>query len=490
MRKCSLGLSLAVLFLAVLPFGCSDDSPSGKGSGGSSAGGSGGGSTEKGGSGGNSGGSGGQAGGSGGDTTGGSGGDASGGAGGTVDGGAGGTAVGGAGGRILDGGLDALGGAGGEAGDAAGNDGEPRDDAVALDGLGGIDLGGPTCDDKVQNDLETDIDCGGGVCPKCGPGQKCEVDGDCRSGACDGGTCSDPFAPDGTITQSGNLWKMTMGAMVLEIDSAVAARIVTFSIDDLDVLVDNMGNSTGSVFWTAPQSEWNDNGWPPPDALENSAYTGSSKDGVLTMKGPTWDGGLSVTKRFWGNSEHQAITIEYTISNATKAAVTKAPWEVTRVYPGGLTFFPNAEPAARLGNQSFLEVPFTSAEGALWFKYEATEFTQDVKGGADGLEGWAAHVMCGTGLERACTGTNTKSPVLIKMWPDQSEPAPEEREVEIYANAGHNYVEFEQQGAYESIPAGGSLVWTVHWLLRYLPSDVAPTAGSKELLDWVRSELL
>jgi hypothetical protein len=135
----------------------------------------------------------------------------------------------------------------------------------------------------------------------------------------------------------------------------------------------------------------------------------------------------------------------------------------------------------------FVEIPFTSEEnGVLWWKYKASEFTQNAKGGADGLEGWAAHVMCGTGLEKTCS----KSPVLIKEWPDQSTPAPEEREVEIYADAGHSYVEFEQQGAYEAIPAGGTLVWTMHWLLRYLPSDVAPTVGSKALLDWVRGQLL
>jgi hypothetical protein len=135
----------------------------------------------------------------------------------------------------------------------------------------------------------------------------------------------------------------------------------------------------------------------------------------------------------------------------------------------------------------FVEIPFTSTEGGVaWWKYKTSEFSQNAKSGADGLEGWAAHVVCGTGLEKTCS----KSPVLIKQWPDQSSPAPKEREVELYADAGHTYVEFEQQGAYTAIPAGGTLVWTMHWLLRYLPSSVTPTVGSKALADWVRSQLL
>jgi hypothetical protein len=30
----------------------------------------------------------------------------------------------------------------------------------------------------------------------------------------------------------------------------------------------------------------------------------------------------------------------------------------------------------------------------------------------------------------------------------------------------------------------------MHWMLRYLPADLAPTPGSADLLKWVRSQLL
>src|SRR5690606_29395605 len=57
----------------------------------------------------------------------------------------------------------------------------------------------PTCTDGVRNQDETDVDCGGATCDGCGVGARCAAPGDCRSGLCgsDGrceaapGTCAD-----------------------------------------------------------------------------------------------------------------------------------------------------------------------------------------------------------------------------------------------------------------------------------------------------------
>jgi hypothetical protein len=387
-----------------------------------------------------------------------------------------------------DGGTDATDGTQGDAQDGPGIAEDGGDDTPAGDDGGGGEIGA-SCTDQAQNGAETDVDCGGGTCAKCGSGLMCNVDDDCRSGSCVSGKCADAFAATAPVTQSGNLWRLTLGTVIFEVDSAVAGKIATFSIDGTDVVVKNMA-ATGSVFWTSPQSDWN---WPPPAEMDATAYIPSASGNVLTMTGPLGADKLSISKRYWGNLDRQAVTVEYTIHNGNSAAVSKAPWEITRVYPGGLTFFPNGEPAVRLGDASFGIVPFTSAQGALWFKYNSSDFTTNVKDGADGLEGWAAHIACGTGLQGNWSYPNcTKSPVLIKEWTDipASAAAPAEKEVEIYADGGHSYVEFEQQGAYQSIPAGGTAVWTMHWLLRYLPSTVAPTAGSAELLTWVRGQLL
>jgi hypothetical protein len=56
----------------------------------------------------------------------------------------------------------------------------------------------PTCSDAVRNANETDIDCGGGTCPTCANGKHCQVNGDCQSGVCTAGTqtCAIPTCSD------------------------------------------------------------------------------------------------------------------------------------------------------------------------------------------------------------------------------------------------------------------------------------------------------
>jgi hypothetical protein len=46
----------------------------------------------------------------------------------------------------------------------------------------------PQCLNNVRDVNETDVDCGGGVCPPCIIGKKCILSTDCTSGLCDGNT--------------------------------------------------------------------------------------------------------------------------------------------------------------------------------------------------------------------------------------------------------------------------------------------------------------
>ncbi len=48
----------------------------------------------------------------------------------------------------------------------------------------------PLCNDVAKNGTETDVDCGGATCAKCGPTKGCKVDGDCVGGSCNGATCN------------------------------------------------------------------------------------------------------------------------------------------------------------------------------------------------------------------------------------------------------------------------------------------------------------
>lgn len=63
-----------------------------------------------------------------------------------------------------------------------------------------------TCTDGSQNQDETDVDCGGGVCPACEEGAECSADTDCASGSCDNGTCEPGGGPcnDGEVRCSAN----------------------------------------------------------------------------------------------------------------------------------------------------------------------------------------------------------------------------------------------------------------------------------------------
>jgi hypothetical protein len=111
--------------------------------------------------------------------------------------------------------------------------------------------------------------------------------------------------------------------------------------------------------------------------------------------------------------------------------------------------------------------------GVAWFSYNAAAITADQKLFADGQEGWIAHV--------------DGDLLLVKSFADTqpAQAAPGEAEIEIYANAGHSYVEVENQGAYVNLAPGTSTTWTVRWNLRKL--DLAATPGSAALLALVRS---
>jgi hypothetical protein len=53
-----------------------------------------------------------------------------------------------------------------------------------------------SCNDRIQNGSETDVDCGG-TCATCDVGQACSIASDCTSLNCDAGTCNWPACDDG-----------------------------------------------------------------------------------------------------------------------------------------------------------------------------------------------------------------------------------------------------------------------------------------------------
>ena len=66
----------------------------------------------------------------------------------------------------------------------------------------------PICANGQADPGESDTDCGGGICPRCAPGQGCLTDADCESGACGRGACAGPIVfaePVDVDTRGGSL---------------------------------------------------------------------------------------------------------------------------------------------------------------------------------------------------------------------------------------------------------------------------------------------
>jgi hypothetical protein len=263
---------------------------------------------------------------------------------------------------------------------------------------------------------------------------------------------------------------LEVGDAALEIDPAVGARITGLLVGGRNLLTGpevDPGNY-GSTFWTSPQSHW---GWPPVIEIDSAPY-GASVDGpTLILRGPASARlGVAVEKRASCDGARGAFRLEYRIANVADAPVQMAPWEVTRVAPGGLTFYPTGTGSFPPSNLAVRE-----AGGVTWFAYDAAAITSDQKLFADGREGWIAH------LDGDVLFVKVFAPVA------RAEHAPGEGQIEIYANPGHTYVEVEQQGAFATILPGSALAWRVSWLVRRLPDDLARTPGSDGLVAFARA---
>ena len=84
-------------------------------------------------------------------------------------------------------GLLSLGWAASAAPAGCGDQVEPLSPVMAWTSAGGSPVA--TCSDDVQNGDETDVDCGGPVCPACADGKKCVLSRDCASSVCTDGIC-------------------------------------------------------------------------------------------------------------------------------------------------------------------------------------------------------------------------------------------------------------------------------------------------------------
>lgn len=272
-------------------------------------------------------------------------------------------------------------------------------------------------------------------------------------------------------TAHGQLFSFQFGDARFSLDADCAGRIVSFALAGHEILLPaGAGNNFGSTFWPSPQSHW---GWPPPAEIDSQPYQATLDGPVLSLAGASAPGlGLAVTKRFTADASAQMVTVQYGVLNTGAEARRVAPWEITRVPAGGLTFFPMGQGEPRKGQQDLL--PLQISDGVAWFPYDGSRINSDQKVFADGSEGWIAHAQGDL--------------LLVKTFADTgpAQAAPGEAEIELYANPDRTYVEVENQGAYGEIAPGGSVSWTVRWLLRRLD---AQAEISPALADTVRALL-
>lgn len=269
-------------------------------------------------------------------------------------------------------------------------------------------------------------------------------------------------------------YTLSFGNYYFEVDPAPGGRVSSFKLDGKEILnlVPGDWSEWGSVVFPSPQSTL---GWPLPEAFEKQTSAGKIDSSKIVMTTPVDSKTqFSFVKKYSGSTKDNSITIEYYLNNTTTSPKQAGIWEVTRVKSGGLVFFPKGTGLASGGLAPLLK----ENNGIYWMDYDSTKVknTSNPKAFSDGTEGWIAHVS-NSGL------------VLIKQFIDapSSSKAPNENEIEIFANNNNVYWTLENQSSYTSIPAKGSKYWKMKWYLRQLPSNIKPTAGNPELVSFVKS---
>jgi len=281
-------------------------------------------------------------------------------------------------------------------------------------------------------------------------------------------------------TTDGGKYSLSLGSTYLELDPANGARMTALRVGGsagpnllADANVTGQEDNWGSTFWPSPQN-W---AWPPTaegsiDAINTLPYAAISDSQTLTLTSELNAAApaVSVIKKFSADLAKEAIIIDYTMTNGGTVPVTVAPWEITRVAAGGITFYAEAtEPVVHDPN---MVLPATTlTDGVRWYQHdpnvvEPTKFFSDGKG-------WIAHAAGDLLLIKS----------FLDLTPDQSPTG--EAEIEIFA--APKYVEVENQGAGQTLQPGDALHWTVRWYARKLASPAV--VGSADLVAYVQNQI-
>jgi len=267
------------------------------------------------------------------------------------------------------------------------------------------------------------------------------------------------------------IYTIRVGETELEIDPETGGKITSLKVDGKNFLTGKEVHPKywGSSLWPSPQKEWGGNLAPELDDLPYSVRVENDVIKMTSRKDSKF--GYVFSKAVSGDIKNNSFKIRYTIANHSNQVRHVSPWEVTRVHTNGFAFYPKGT-GERRGN---LAGSAEDKDGVTWFVYDEVKIpATHNKFFADGSEGWIAQV--------------NGNVIFIKKFKDilVDKAAPGESEIEIYADPKKIYVEIEQQGSYEKLNPGDSLVWEVEWFLRKIPPTINHDPGSKALVSYVR----
>jgi hypothetical protein len=228
---------------------------------------------------------------------------------------------------------------------------------------------------------------------------------------------------------------------------------------------------------------YGDTFWPPPPVLDAEPYevlTDSACE-LTMLSAPDPGFGLQLKKRF--TLFQASMQVEFTLTNTWPQPQSVAPWQVTRAPREGLLVWASGEPfedADRVRKQR--------EDPGCWFLHSA------IDGTFEGLatvgphasiavsevghtskfftdaRGWLAHVHHGT--------------LFLRMFPDLTiaQIAPRQGEVELFFGLERNYIELENQGAYQTLAPGASLDYAVQWRFAAVDPDLPVDRITPELV--------
>jgi hypothetical protein len=323
--------------------------------------------------------------------------------------------------------------------------------------------------------------------------------GGASAAGADGGASDGPGGSDGgsdagaasltlPVMRGNGLYVLEMGGLSFTVNPMVGARITSFKLDGDELLTDATANPNfwGSTLWTSPATDWVMGTFAAPAIVDRNPYTvmlGNDNAITATSAPSTTLNGkkFTITKVFHADLVNRAIVIDYKITstaNTGTAPFNLSHWEVTRVFPDGLTFFT----AGAITKIDYLPQPMkmTQAQGYTWYDNTMHMKGSESKAGSDGQGGFIAHVAPHANGDL----------LFIKAFKPvtQAQGPPGENPLEFYCNAPHTYVELEDHSPYDPIAPGATSTRTVTWYLRRLPAG-DHTAGSAALVAAVQSAL-